>query len=304
MKLSIVLPAYNEQENIRHIYNELISHLDSCTDELEILFIDDGSKDNTFEIIREISREDGRVKGYRFSRNFGHQSALLAGLSFSDGDLTVTMDCDGQHPAEVVPELIKESMNGYDIVNTKRLSTKDAGWVKRKTSSGFYKVLNLLSDVKIESDSSDFRLMNKKAKNAFLELDEQSRFTRGLVSWIGFKQSIISFHAPERFAGSTKYTMKKMMRFGIDGITAFSSKPLRISFYFGLFVLLIGIAYSVFALIMYFQAKTIPGWTSLLISIFFIGGVQLLTLGIFGEYLARIFSESKRRPHYFIQDKC
>lgn len=304
MKLSIVLPAYNEQDNIEFIYTDITSHLAEYKEDLELIFIDDGSKDNTFAKIRELHEKDPRVKGYSFSRNFGHQTALLAGLTFASGELVVTMDCDGQHPAEVISQLTEESLKGYDIVNTKRLSTEDAGWFKRRTSSLFYRILNFLSTVEIESNSSDFRLMNKKATDAFLQLEEQSRFTRGLISWIGFRQSIVSYHAPERFSGESKYTLRKMVKFGIDGITSFSSKPLRLSFYLGMIVLLFGIIYSIFALVMYFNGKTNPGWTSLLISILFLGGVQLLTLGIFGEYLARIFNESKRRPQFFIQDKC
>lgn len=304
MKLSIVLPAFNEEENIQYIYNEIDREIKKNHDDLELIFIDDGSTDKTFEEIKKLSQKDPRVKGYSFSRNFGQQSALLAGLSEASGELIVTMDCDGQHPVSVVKELITESEKGFDVVNTRRLSTADSGWFKRKSSAWYYRLLNMLSNVDIEPNSSDFRLMTKKARDAFLQIEEQSRFTRGLVSWIGFRQGIVSFHAPERFAGQTKYTLKKMIRFSIDGITSFSSKPLRISLVIGFFVLSFGIIYSIYAVVMFFSGKTNPGWTSLLLSVLLIGGIQLLTLGILGEYLGRIFDETKKRPHYFIQDKC
>lgn len=304
IQVSIVLPAFNEADNIEFIYSELIEKLGGYENELEIIFVDDGSKDGTFQKIKALNKKDKRVKGICFSRNFGHQSALLAGLSEAGGEYIITLDCDGQHPADIIPLMMAEADKGFDIVNTRRLSTADAGWFKNKTSSLFYRMINSLSNVEIQANSSDFRLMNKKARDAFLQLDEQARFTRGLVSWIGFRQSIISYNAPERFSGKSKYTLKKMLRFGMDGITAFSSKPLRVSFLFGLIVFIFGIIYSLYAVIMYIIGRTNPGWTSLLIIILLVGGVQLLTMGIMGEYIARIFNESKKRPHYFIQEKC
>ncbi len=304
MTLSIILPAFNEKANISRIYEMLVADLAVAGLELEIIFVDDGSSDGTFAQVRSIASGDARVKGISLSRNFGQQSALLAGLAEASGDVTITMDADGQHPPSVIPRLLEEYRKGFDIVNTRRMQTADSGWFKKFSSKYFYRIMNALSDVKIEPDSSDFRLMSRKAVDAFLEIDEQDRFTRGLISWIGFAQSVISFEAPERMSGQTKYTFRKMVRFGIDGITSFSSKPLRISFIIGMCALVFALVYAIYAIVVYFAGQTLPGWTSLMITILLLGGFQLVSIGIIGEYLGRIFHESKKRPHYFIRDKC
>ena len=301
-KLSIVIPAFNEEKNIEFIYNKIKDSLTKL--KFELIFVDDGSTDNTFKEIKKISENDKKVKGVSFSRNFGHQIAILAGLKETKGDVIIMMDADGQHPAEIIPELNSKYKEGYDIVNTRRNSTKDIGFFKRFSSKLYYRFLNLLTDIKVEYSSSDFRLMSRKAVDAFIEMEEQNRFTRGMISWMGFKQTIVEYDAPKRHTGQSKYTLKKMCRFGIDGITSFSSKPLKLSFYLGLIALLIGVSYSVYALVTYFTGNAVPGWTSLLLSILFIGGVQLLGIGILGEYLAKIFNEIKKRPHYFIDDRC
>ncbi len=304
MKISIVLPAFNEEGNIVQIYKSLHEVLEEYRDNLEIIFVDDGSFDGTFGEVKKLSEQDQMVRGVRFSRNFGQQSALLAGLNEAKGDIMIMMDADGQHPPEVIPQLIEEYRKGYDIVNTRRKSTADSDWFKRFSSRNFYRMLNLLSDVRIEPNSSDFRLMSRKAVEAFLHIDEQNRFTRGLVSWIGFSQSVISYEAPERFSGKSKYTLRKMVRFGVDGITSFSSKPLRISFIMGMIAIIFALVYGIYAIVMFYAGRTLPGWTSLMITILLLGGFQLLSIGIIGEYLGRIFHETKRRPHYFIQDRC
>ncbi len=302
MKLSIVIPAYNEEKNIKLIYKQIISALENF--EFECIFVDDGSKDNTFEEIKILSEKDKRIKGISFSRNFGHQTALLAGLKESKNDIIITMDADGQHPPAVIPELIKEYKRGFDIVNTQRISTADASFFKKITSKWYYKIINTLTDIKIESASSDFRLMTRKTVDAFLQIDEKDRFTRGLIKWIGFNQSIINFKAPERMTGKSKYTFKKMFRFAIDGITSFSSKPLKFSIITGILSILVGFIYSIYILIMYFLGNTTPGWASMMLVILILGGFQLLSIGIIGEYIARIFNEAKNRPHYFIKEKC
>jgi len=302
MKLSIVIPAYNEEKNIELLYKQIISALKNF--EFECIFVDDGSKDNTFEEIKILSKKDSRIKGISFSRNFGHQTALLAGLREVENDIIITMDADGQHPPVIIPELINEYKKGFDIVNTKRISTADASFFKKLSSKWYYKILNTLTDIKIEPDSSDFRLMTKRTVNAFLQIDEKDRFTRGLVKWIGFKQSVIEFKAPERMSGKSKYTFRKMFRFAFDGITSFSSKPLKFSIITGIFSLFSGIIYSVYIIIMYSIGKTTPGWASMMLVILILGGFQLLSIGIIGEYISRIFNETKNRPHYFIKEKC
>lgn len=300
--LSIVLPSYYEEENIKFIYDEIIAALPKG-EEFELIFVDDGSKDKTFENIIALSKQDKRVKGIRLSRNFGHQVALLAGMQEAKGDLVISMDADGQHPPKVIADLIAKQKEGYDIVNTRRLDSKSTGWFKRSSSRWFYRMINLMSDVKIEPAAADFRLMTRKALNAFLEIGEHDRFTRGLVGWIGFRQGIVEFMPSDRHAGRTKYTFKRMRKFALDGITSFSSRPLRFSMYLGLAVFILALLYAIYAIVMHFAGHTNPGWTSLLITILFLGGVQLFSIGIIGEYIARIFNEAKARPHYFISDR-
>ena len=302
MKISIVVPSFNEEKNIPVLFDEVREVLKG--EDFECIFIDDGSSDETFSIIKGLSAHYTEVKGISFSRNFGHQIALLAGISESLGDITISMDADGQHPASVIPDLIEKYQQGFDIVNTRRLKTEDAGLIKNMTSKGFYTFINKMTDVKIEPASSDFRLMSRKAVDAFLQFEEKDRFTRGLISWMGFKQAFVEFDAPRRRSGVSKYTFRKMLHFAWDGITSFSSKPLKISLYVGLLSLGMGFLYAVYALIEFILGNTIPGWTSMMLVILFLGGVQLLSLGIIGQYLSRIFNEAKNRPHYFIQDRC
>jgi len=303
IQTSIVVPLYNEAENIDQLYRQLAAIAGELPQPVEFVFSDDGSRDTSFSLVKKLHAADNRVKGISLSRNFGHQVALAAGLSQASGEIIITMDADLQHPPDVIPRLIEEYRKGFDIVNTRRIDVSDIGPFKKISSKYFYRLINTFSDVKIIESSSDFRLMNRKALNAFLQFVERDRFTRGLVSWMGFSQSLVPYECPPRFAGKSKYTLKKMFRFATDGITSFSAKPLRIASYTGVIVFLAGLLYSGFAVIKYMAGKTIQGWTSLLITILLLGGIQLLTLGIIGEYLARIFNESKARPLYFIKDR-
>ncbi len=304
MTLSIVLPAFSEEENIAFIYGEIMDLDLGQVELLEMVFVDDGSEDRTFEIVKSLAQKDKRVKGIRFSRNFGKQVALLAGLRESGGEITITMDTDGQHPAALIPELIKEYEKGYDIVNTTRKRTAREGWLKKATSRGFYRLLNMLSDQKVEVAAAEFRLMNRSALDAYLSFDERDQYQNGLVSWMGFRQSSLSFEAPERHSGTTKFSQRKLFIHGLNGITSFSTRPLRISFTVGLIVMLISLAYGTYAILNYFFGSTNPGWTSLMFVILFLGSVQLFSIGIIGEYIARLFRETKKRPHYFIQERC
>ncbi|MBA7559364.1 putative glycosyltransferase [subsurface metagenome] len=302
-QISIIIPLYNEEQNLPVLYMELVAVLKDLNKSYEIIFVDDGSRDNSFETIKDLLREDDNIVGLSLSRNFGHQVALLAGIEHSSGETVIMMDADFQHPPEIIKKLYNKYLDGYDIVNTRRINTRGIGFFKKITSRMYYKLINLLSDSKIELFSSDFRLMNRKATEAFISFQERNRFTRGLVVWMGFRQAVIDFEAPRRYIGRSKYTFHKMFSTGLDGITAFSSKPLRISFYTGLLIFLAGIIYVVFVVINSFRGMNIPGWTSTMLVILFIGGFQLLSLGIIGEYIARIFSESKSRPIYFLKDK-
>ncbi|MEN8227830.1 MAG: glycosyltransferase family 2 protein, partial [Bacteroidota bacterium] len=248
--LSIVLPAFFEEDNIQFIYNEILKHVENVAD-LEIIFVDDGSKDHTFEKIRELALRDSRVKGIRLSRNFGHQTALLAGLQEVTGEQVIMMDADGQHPPELIPQLISKLSEGYDIVNTIRLDTEGSGVIKKISSRWFYRLFNILSDIKIEPASADFRIMNRKSVDAFLAIDEHDRFTRGLVSWMGFRQATLEYQADKRRSGKSKYSFRRMRLFAIDGVTSFSSKPLRISTIMGLITLIGGVGYMIYAVVMY-----------------------------------------------------
>jgi dolichol-phosphate mannosyltransferase len=299
---SIVIPVFNEEGNIEALHQSLSELLKSINGTYEIIFADDGSADRSFEIIKKISLADPSVRGISLSRNFGHQVALAAGLEHSRGDAVIMMDADMQHPPELIKELIKKYHEGYDIVNTIRNATQGEGLFKRFTSKIFYKLLNRLSDIPIEPASADFRLMSRRTVNAFLRLKEKDRFTRGLISWMGFRQAKIYYDAAARKSGESKYTLKKMFRFAVDGLTSFSAKPLRISFYAGFLFSMLGLLYSVYAVIENLRGKTIPGWTSILVSVLIIGGVQLISIGIIGEYLARVFSEAKDRPLYFVKE--
>lgn len=301
--ISIVIPVFNEDKNLELLYEKLASALKSIKKKYEIVFVDDGSEDKSFEIIRKLHENDNLIKGLSLSRNFGHQIALFAGMESAVGDVLIMMDADFQHPPEVIKMLYQKYLEGFDIVNTRRIETMGVGFFKRISSKLYYKIINLVSDLKIEASSSDFRLMNRKSVNAFLQFHERNRFNRGLISWMGFKQGIIEYNAPSRFKGHTKYTLRRMLSLGLDGITSFSSKPLRISFYTGLIIFFFGLAYGIFAVINHFRGSNIPGWTSIILIILLVGGFQLLSLGIIGEYIARIYNESKSRPIYFLKDR-
>ena len=304
-KISIVLPCFNEAGNIGYIYGELIRELEKLGGlSTEIIFVYDGSNDGSFEHIKVIAERDPGVKGIAFSKNFGKTMAIIAGMKESDGELVVTMDADGQHPPALIPELIKRHREGFDIVNTRIERSRGAGMRRRLRSRIFYRFMNFLSDVRIEPLISDFRLMTRQAADAFLELEERDRYTNGLVSWMGFRQASIPFTAPARHAGRTSFSRKMLWRLGLDGITSFSARPLRISFTVGLIILLLPTGYGIYAILNYFFGKTTPGWTSMMFTILFLGGVQLVSIGIIGEYIARIFNESKKRPHYFIRERC
>jgi glycosyltransferase involved in cell wall biosynthesis len=304
LKVSIIVPLMNEEETLPVLYEQLentLSMLEGYS--YEILFVDDGSSDASYELIQEFGKIDIRVRGLSLSRNFGHQVALMAGIKHAKGDVLITMDGDLQHPPAIIPKLIAEFEKGFEIVNTIRITTEDASLLKNLTSSLFYKLINRLTDIHITPAAADFRLISRKVANAFLEIEEKERFTRGLISWMGFKQSSVEFNAPARFAGKSKYNLRKMIRFARTGITSFSPKPLKISFALGMVFSLLGLIYAAIAIFENFKGNTVSGWTSILVSVLVMGGIQLLCIGILGEYIATIFTESKKRPLFFIQDE-
>ena len=297
------MPVYNEAANLEVLYASLHAVLEEVARSYEVIFVDDGSSDGTFEVVKQLHERNPAVKGYSFSRNFGHQTALFAGLSKSSGAVVISMDGDMQHPPEMIPALLEKYEEGYDIVNTKRIDAQNTGLFKKLSSRWYYKMLNALSDVPIEPAAADFRLMNRKSVEALNSLPESHRFTRGLVGWMGFKQAILPYQAAPRHAGASKYTFFKMIRFGLDGIVSFSVKPLRIAFYTGVMVSIAALLYAIYAIVQHLLGSTVEGWTSILVSVLFIGGVTLLSLGVIGEYIARIFNEVRRRPMYFFKDQ-
>lgn len=299
--ISIVVPVYNESDNIETFYHALKQVLNERRWTYEILMVDDGSKDDSFLKIMKLSQEDPSLRGISLSRNFGHQIALAAGIDYARGNAVITMDADMQHPPALIPELVAKYHEGYDIVSTIRHDSADTGIFKRITSALYYQLINRLSDTKIEPAAADFRLMSRKTVEAFRQFHERGRFTRGLINWMGFKQVCIPYQAAPRHSGRSKYTVAKMTRLALDGITAFSSRPLRISFYIGLVISFIAFSYAVYACIVFMIGKTVPGWTSILLTLLFLGGIQLISIGILGEYLARVFHEVKGRPLYFVR---
>ena len=302
-KISIVIPTYNEEGNIETIVEKLISILSNYSD-YEIIFVDDGSEDNTLKVLKKLQKQEKSIKYISFSRNFGHQFALKAGMDFSSGDCVISLDADLQHPPGLIPSLIDKWQEGYEIVYTIRNDDPKLSFLKRKSARIFYKIINSLSNIKIDQGTADFRLLDRSVVDILININEYSLFLRGIISWLGFRSYGIHYLPGERFWGKTKYSTKKMISFAINGITSFSIKPLRISILLGSFISVASFCYGLFAILLkFFTDKAITGWTSLLISVLFIGGIQLIILGIIGEYLGKLFIQSKGRPNYIIREK-
>jgi dolichol-phosphate mannosyltransferase len=297
--ISVVVPVCDEEENILPFYREILTYAPL---DFELIWVDDGSSDGTLSRINEITENDTRVKAISFSRNFGHQAALLAGLQFAKGELTLIMDGDLQHPPAMIPGMIKEISNGFDMVSGRRANEKGLSF-KSISSSLYYRFLNFLSDTEIEKNVADFRLFNSKVKDAILSFPEREIFLRGLFAWIGFKKTCFDFDAPARRAGKTKYRSSTMLSFGLKGLLAFSFKPLRISLFIGLAISAFAFGFAIYAMIMFAQEKTVPGWASIIIAVMFLGGIQLIMIGLIGEYIASLFSETKKRPPFIINQK-
>ncbi|MEK8891422.1 glycosyltransferase family 2 protein [Escherichia coli] len=302
--LSIVIPCYNEED----VLNETISQLDMFCNkiqdlDIELIFVDDGSKDQTRTILKKYSSRNNKVRIIGFSRNFGHQIAVTAGIDASNGDAVVLIDADLQDPPEVIYQMIDKWREGYDVVYGTRTERPGESAFKLTTARGFYRILNRLSDVPIPLDTGDFRLMSREVVDTLRAMPEHSRFVRGMVSWVGFKQISIPYKRAERFAGESKYPLRKMVKFAIDGILSFSTKPLQFSVAIGLTsacFALVGIVYALALRIM--TNNWVEGWTALMKAILFIGGVQLISVGVLGEYIGRIYNEIKGRPLYVVQE--
>lgn len=304
ISLSIIVPVYNEEANLRELYKQLFYELEENLNvKYEILFIDDGSKDNSWKIIQELNMENSRVKGIKFSRNFGHQYAVKAGYDYSKGEVVITMDADLQHPPQLLILLYNKWVEGYQVVQAIRQETKGVNIYKKVSSSLYYKIINFLSDVKIEPGASDFRLLDKKVVDELREMKENQLFLRGIIPWLGYNQINIEYIAPERFAGESKYSIKKMFDLALNGIMSFSIKPLRLSIFTGLIISALSFLYIIYAIIVHFFSDTaLPGWTSILISVLFLGGIQLISIGILGEYIGKLFIENKKRKNYIVSN--
>ncbi len=301
-KISIIIPVCNEEGNIPIVTQSLQQVMDRLPYDYSILFIDDGSVDGTLEIIKKLAGENKPVFYASLARNFGHQNALKAGLDLTEGDCAIMMDGDMQHPTDLLPEMIRKWEEGYDIVYTIRRDHQEMPMMKRKTSNMFYNLINNLSDIDMEPGTADFRLMDKKVVDAFRGFRETDLFMRGLVKWMGFNQIGIEYDPALRTEGKSKYTLKKMIRFALQGITSFSIRPLYIATYLGFIFSLFSLFYIPYIIYSYYFGHAISGWSSVIATIAFFGGLQLMILGIIGMYLGKLFMQSKQRPHYIIKE--
>lgn len=302
-KISIILCCYNESVNIPIIYEAILSNIQllEIKYDFEIIFINDGSSDSTEEAIEKICQINPAVFYVEFSRNFGHQNALKAGLDYSSGDCVISMDSDMQHPPHIIFQFLEKWEEGYDIVYTRRMVDGSLPFMKRLTSDLFYKFLNLLAEIKLEAGTADFRLMSRSAVNVIAGIKGQDLFIRGLVKWIGFKQYGIDYMPAKRLNGKSKYNMKKMVRLGTQGILSFSTKPLNIALYIGFIVAVLSLLCMPYAFFSYFFTDRENGWASLICVVSFLGGLQLFILGIIGLYLGRVFNQVKSYPAYIVK---
>ncbi|HYR90730.1 MAG TPA: glycosyltransferase family 2 protein [Terriglobia bacterium] len=305
MLLSIVVPLYNELEVLPSLLAAIRRTMAGSRDSYEIILVDDGSLDGTVEALKEAAASDSHVKALFFSRNFGHQAAITAGLDFASGDAAAVIDADLQDPPELLPEMVALLEQGYDIVSAQRITRSGDGFVKRYTASLFYWIIRKLVDSRIQPEVGDFRVFSRRALTALQQLREQHRFMRGMVAWLGLKEAILPYHRNPRLAGTTKYSMWKMLRFAWTAISSFSALPLRLSVFFGFFVAACGFgfaAYSVFAALV--LKATVPGWTSLVVLNIIFSGATLIAIGLVGEYVSRIYEEAKGRPLYVVADRA
>ena len=304
VKYSIVVPVYNEEEVIHETYRRLTEVMHSTKEAYELLFVNDGSRDRTAEIIKEYSEQDPAVVLLDFARNFGHQIAITAGMDYARGEAVVVIDADLQDPPELILEMIEKWKQGFDVVYAKRTKRKGETYFKKQTAAMFYRFLRAMTDIDIPLDTGDFRLLDRKVCNQMNSIQEKNRFVRGLVSWVGFKQTAVEYERDERLAGESKYPLKKMLKLSMDGITSFSYKPLKLASYAG--VTLSGIGFIYLLVVLYlklFTDSTITGWSSLIVIQLFFSGIILIILGMIGEYIGRIYDETKNRPLYIVREK-
>jgi glycosyltransferase involved in cell wall biosynthesis len=300
--LSVVVPAYNEEEVLTEFHKRISAVLESMAIDAEIVYVNDGSIDSTLTIMQQIRRSDPRVAIVDLSRNFGKEIALTAGLDHASGDAVVVIDADLQHPPELIPELVKHWKEGYDVVYVKRISRIEENAIKKITTFAFYRLIQMVSRVNIPEDAGDYRLLSRRALDSLKQLREQHRFMKGLFTWIGYPQKAVPYQPDPRYAGATKWSYWKLWNFALEGITSFSIFPLKIATYLGLLAALAAFVYA--AIIIYqtlAHGNPVAGYPSIMVAILFLGSVQLIAIGIIGEYLGRMFNETKQRPLYFLK---
>ena len=301
--LSVVVPVYNEEEVLMESYARLTTAISAIGVSYELIFVNDGSRDKTPQMVAEICAKDASVRFINFSRNFGHQPAITAGMDYAQGDAVVVIDADLQDPPEVIGEMVAKWREGYDVVYGKRIKREGETWFKKLTAKMYYRILRSVTSVDIPADTGDFRLIDRKVCDAMKSMGERNRYVRGLVSWVGFKQTEVGFVREKRFAGETKYPFKKMMKLAMDGIMSFSYKPLKVSSGIGFVLSLVSFLYLIAVIcIKLFTETTVSGWASTTAILVFTQGIVLMMLGIIGEYMGRIFDEIKGRPNYIVRE--
>ena len=300
--ISIVAPVYNEAKVIEAFYRQLCAVLDELDCRAEIIFVDDGSRDASAEILAGLKENDARIALIELSRNFGKEIALTAGLDHSQGDAVIVIDTDLQDPPALIPQLIDEWRKGYDVVYAQRLSRAGESWFKKFTAHHFYRLIRRLAHIRIPADTGDFRLLSRRAVEALGRLRERHRFMKGLFAWIGYPQTAVSYQRQARHAGQSKWNYWRLWNFAIEGITSFSTAPLRVATYFGLLVALAAFLYGSYIILdTLIHGNPVPGYPSLMVVILFLGGIQLIGIGIIGEYLGRLYDEAKQRPLYLVK---
>jgi polyisoprenyl-phosphate glycosyltransferase len=303
IRYSFVIPVFNERETLPELHQRLSQVIDGLDGEAELLFVDDCSHDGSYELLAELGRQDGRIRVLRFARNFGHQVAITAGLDHAAGDAVIVMDADLQDPPEVVPDLVARWQEGYEVVYAVRARRSGESWFKRKTAAWFYRVLRWIAHVEMPLDAGDFRLVDRRAVDAFRSMRERGRYVRGMFSWVGFRQIGVPYDRAERYAGEPKYSYRKSLTLAIDGLVSFSNAPLRVALVAGFVFSSLAFLVGVFAIVAKLAgAFVVPGWASILVVISFLGGIQLTLMGMLGLYVGRIYEEVKARPIYILRE--
>lgn len=301
--ISIIVPCYNEQETVEHFYDEIIKVTDQIDYDFEFIYVNDGSKDQTVTLVKALRERDERVCLIDFSRNFGKEAAMLAGMEYSRGDAVVVMDVDLQDPPSLLPQMVKFWEEGYENIYTRRRNRDGEPPIRSFFANAFYRLINKMSDVEIIDGARDYRLLSRRAVDDLVNLKEKNRFSKGLFQWVGYQGICLEFDHVDRVAGETKWSFMKLFNYAIEGITAFSNTPLRMATYTGVFVAFVAFAYLLFIFFnTVFNGNPTAGWSSMVCIMLFLGGVQLIFLGVIGEYIGRIYNEVKGRPNYIVKD--